>query len=165
MATGDNPPELYTIGHGSRSFAEVQQHLESHHVRTIIDVRSTPYSAHAPDFSREALAEACSIAGMGYRWFGDHLGGRPSDPGLRNERGATDWARLAAQPGFQGSLAEVARLARDGGVVLLCAEVDPDRCHRSFLLAPEMERRGFAVRHILSDGSWRAHQPDLFGDD
>lgn len=153
---------IYTIGHGDRTFAELLDAIETHSVRTIIDVRSEPYSRHAPEFSRPLLDEEATANGLGYRWFGDRLGGRPDDPSLHNAAGETDWDALAASPGFRGAADEVAELSRGATAVLLCSERDPDHCHRSFLLGPAMEERGFEVRHILSDGSLRAHQPGLF---
>lgn len=128
----------------------------------IIDVRSNPYSKHAPDFSRPLLDEESAAAGIGYRWFGDRLGGRPQHPSLHTTSGDTDWDALAASASFDGAANEVAELSRGATAVLLCAEGDPDHCHRSFLLGPAMEQRGFEVLHIVPDGSLRAQQPGLF---
>lgn len=153
---------MYTVGHGNRTFAELLASIEEHGVRTIIDVRSEPYSRHAPDFSRPLLDEEAATAGIGYRWFGEHLGGRPTDPRLRGASGRTDWDALAVSPGFSGAADEVAELGRGATAVLLCAEGEPDHCHRSFLLGPAMEQRGFDVVHILRDGSLHSHQTGLF---
>ena len=35
----------------------------------------------------------------------------------------------------------------------MCAEREPLDCHRTVLVAREMEREGVAIRHILADGS------------
>jgi uncharacterized protein (DUF488 family) len=151
-----DPVLVCTIGHGDRAFGAIEALLARHGCQTIIDVRSQPYSRHAPDFTKRELMAAATVAGLGYRWMGDRLGGRPDDPA------PTDWDAIAASPGFQGALDEVAELARGGRVVLLCAELSPEHCHRAGLIAPRLELMGFRVAHILADGSLHAHQPGLF---
>ena len=145
---------ICTIGHGDRSFGDIEQLLAAHGCQTIVDVRSQPYSRHAPDFTKGELAAAAAVAGLGYRWMGDRLGGRPDN--------GAEWDMIASSDGFRGAIAEVAELARGGRVVLLCAEGSPDHCHRSILIAPHLERLGFHVAHILHDGSLQPHQPGLF---
>ncbi len=154
---------IYTIGHGDASFTDVEALLARHLVQTLIDVRSQPYSRHAPDFNREPLARLAAAAGLGYRWMGDRLGGRPTAPDLLDAAGAPDWQRLAATPTFRAGVAEAAELARGGRTAVLCAERDPTHCHRALLLAPAFEAEGLHVAHILADGSLRPHHPTLFG--
>lgn len=139
-------PTVYTIGHGTRGFSAVAAMLDRYRIATLIDVRSQPYSRHAPDFRKETLAVLTRAAGFGYRWLGDTLGGRGEAPDAA---------------AFLASIAQVVALARDAPVVLLCAEGEPDRCHRSTLLAPRLEDAGALVVHILPDGSTRPHQPTL----
>ena len=126
---------------------------------------ASPYSRRAPDFTKSNLEALAAVAGLGYRWMGDHLGGRPSDPALLTGDGSPDWERVVATPGFAGALDQVIALAAGGRMTLLCAEALPDRCHRALVLAPALERRGWAVHHILPDGSAEAHQPSLFPPD
>ena len=68
---------VWTIGHGDKDFDAVAAELSKHGVQTIVDVRSQPYSRHAPDFTKATLEEEAATAGFGYRWLGDKLGGRP----------------------------------------------------------------------------------------
>ncbi len=156
-------PTIYTIGHGDASFTDIEALLAHHLVQTLIDVRSQPYSRHAPDFNREALVRLTAAAGLGFRWMGDRLGGRPTAPDLLAADGAPDWRRLAATPAFRGAIAEVAELARGGRTAVLCAERDPTHCHRAVLLAPALAEAGLHVAHILPDGSLEPHHPTLFG--
>ncbi len=151
-----------TVGHGTGSFAHLERLLEQHHVRTLIDVRSEPYSRRAPDFTKRKLETLAAVAGIGYRWMGDHLGGRPTVPALLKEDGTPDWEQVVAAPGFRGALDEMTVLAAGGRIALLCSEALPDRCHRALVLAPVLEQRGWAVHHIYPDGSAEAHQPSLF---
>ncbi|NIA24272.1 MAG: DUF488 family protein [Gammaproteobacteria bacterium] len=142
----NEPPIVYTIGHGANGFPTIAAVLDRHRIATLIDVRSRPYSQHAPDFRRETLSPLAQAAGFGYRWFGDTLGGLGETPHP---------ASLLA------SLAQVISLARTAPVALLCAEGEPTRCHRSTVLAPRLEDMGARVVHILPDGSTRPHQPTL----
>ncbi len=138
---------VFTIGHGSQSFPDLVPLLVAQHVATIVDVRSKPYSRFAPDFAKERLEGLAAMHGFGYRWLGEQLGGLDVDPQDR--------------PGFDEALREVLLLAKDAPVVLLCAEAQPDWCHRATVLAPALERLGATVRHILPDGSVAPTQPHL----
>jgi uncharacterized protein (DUF488 family) len=130
-------------------------------VQTIVDVRSIPYSRHAPDFSKKELRTIAAERGFGYRWLGDRLGGRPAHPSVSDKNGNLDPEALARSPDVAAALAEIDGLTAVSTVTLLCAELSPDRCHRSLLVAPVLEARGYRVMHILGDGSVEAHQPTL----
>jgi len=155
------PVTIYTIGHGRASFAEVAAVLEQHRVPTIIDVRSQPVSRHAPEFSRRVLEELAASTGLGYRWMGDVLGGRPGDPALHLPDGSPDYAAIRGSPGFWAALVHLAALSAEAKVALLCAEERPERCHRALLIAPALEELGLRVVHLLHDGTALAHQPPL----
>lgn len=136
---------IWTIGHADRDFDSIATALVDHDVQTIVDVRSQPYSKWAPDFMKAALAESAATTGLGYRWMGRTLGGKPPpDPG-----------QLAA------GLDELTGLCASSHVVLLCAEGDPSRCHRDLVLAPALAERGFEVIHILPDGQTAPYQDRL----
>ena len=154
-------PTIFTIGHGSEPFSDLEQRLTRHHVQTIIDVRSIPYSKHAPDFRKKAIVGIAAASGIGYRWLGDRLGGRPDDPALLSTDGRPDFDKIAATPAFAAGLDEIEALSRTSHVALLCSELDPESCHRMTLLAPALETRGYHIVHILGDGSGHAHQAGL----
>jgi uncharacterized protein (DUF488 family) len=151
---------IATIGHGDRSFGEVAAALFEHAVGFIVDVRSIPYSRHAPDFTKDRLLHLAAEMNLGYRWLGDRLGGRPEDPALWRD-GKPDLEAIAATESFAAGITEVEGLAEANRIALLCSEVDPTACHRATLLAPELERRGHHVVHIVGDGTAVAHQPSL----
>ncbi|NQV08102.1 DUF488 domain-containing protein [bacterium] len=150
-----------TIGHGSASFGLVRVVLESNSVDTIIDVRSQPYSRHAPDFNRGTIESLTAGTGIGYRWMGESLGGRPGDPALVRGDGSLDVAVITASAAFRAGILAVVGLAEGGSVVLLCAEEDPAHCHRASLIAPAVEEAGLSVVHLRHDGTAQAHQPSL----
>ncbi len=152
---------IYTIGHGALPFSDLERRLAIHHVQSIVDVRSIPYSKHAPDFRKEPLTGIAAASGLGYRWLGDRLGGRPDDPTLISADGHPDYEQIAAKPAFAAGLDEIEALTQTSRVAVLCSELEPEGCHRMTLLSPALEARGFHVVHILGDGSGRAHQPEL----
>ncbi len=152
----EHKPRIFTVGHGNAPFHEIERVLQLHGVATVVDVRSTPYSRHAPDFRKSALAVLTAAAGLGYRWMGDRLGGLSADrDDPRNRPSGID------SPSFRAALAEVLALNEAGPVALLCAERDPEHCHRRLVLAPQLEALGAEVFHILADGSAHRHQPSL----
>lgn len=155
------PTVIYTIGHGRAGFAELAAVLEQHGVATIIDVRSQPFSRHAPEFSRPALEELAAVAGLGYRWMGDALGGRPADPGLLLPDGSPNHEAMRRSSPFQAALIHLSAVAAEAKVALLCAEERPEHCHRSRLIAPALEAKGLRVMHLLHDGTAIPHQPPL----
>jgi len=152
---------VYTIGHGRAPFAAVAEVLAGHGVATLVDVRSHPYSRHAPEFSRPVLEALAATSGFGYRWMGDALGGRPDDPGLVAADGVLDEAALRRSPRFRAGLMDLAALASGGAVALLCAEEDPGHCHRARVIAPALEEMGLQVAHLRHDGTAVPHQDSL----
>lgn len=116
----------------------------------LVDIRSQPYSRHAPDFTRRELEVLCEEAGIGYRWLGSTLGGKPDDEPVGPGR-----------PGFGESIDELIELADSTPTVIMCAELEPTGCHRSTIVGATLDQRGIDVRHILGDGSTRPHEPPL----
>ena len=149
------------MGHGDASFQEIERILQFHGIATVVDVRSTPYSKYAPDFRKSTLAEAAAAAGLGYRWMGDRLGGRPTRSDQTNRDVAASDQVVVDSPSFRGALAEVAALNTTGPVCLMCAERHPEHCHRRLFLAPHFEDLGIDVFHILPSGAAQRHQPSL----
>lgn len=152
-------PRIYTIGHGNAPFLEIERILRLHGVATLVDVRTAPYSKYSPDFRKSTLAEMAAGAGLGYRWMGDRLGGTetgsvPTAPAVTDEPAVNEAA-------MAGALAEVIALNETGPVVLLCAERNPEHCHRLITLAPRLEALGCQVFHILPNGAAHRHQPSL----
>ena len=155
------PTIIYTIGHGRAAFTNVAGVLRRHKVATIVDVRSTPFSHHAPDFAKEELTALATASGLGYRWMGDALGGRPHDPELLTAEGDPDHERIAASSRFGAGIVNLTALADAGTVAILCAEERPEACHRSLLVAPALTALGYQVVHLRHDGTAQPHQDAL----
>ena len=149
----EEPSSLWTIGHSTRSIEEFLKLLEAHGIRLLIDVRTTPYSRHNPQFNRDTLPDALHTAGIGYVHL-PGLGGlrhaHADSPNLawRNAsfRGYADYMQTDA---FAENLEQLIGLAKQGHIALMCAEAVPWRCHRS-LIADALTVRGIPVEDIMS---------------
>ncbi len=147
---------VYTIGHSNHEFGNFLALLRRHGVTAIGDVRSAPYSKRYPQFSREPLEKALREAGIAYVFLGRELGARSDDPSCY-ESGSVKYDRLAKTALFQSGLDRVERGLEQFTLALLCAEKEPLHCHRTLLVARNVEARGIRVEHILDDGGVELH--------
>ena len=144
-------PLVLSIGHSNHPWPAFLDLLQRNEVGAIVDVRSMPASRRYPQFNRDAFERALGEAGVGYRFLGDRLGGRPKDT-VCYAGGAVDYARVAATSAFREGLDELATLAQKKRCCLLCAERDPLDCHRAILVARHLAPKGFSISHIHGDG-------------
>jgi uncharacterized protein (DUF488 family) len=158
--TPDDSPVIYSIGHSDHETEAFIALLRRHGVSTLVDVRSQPYSRWIPQANRETLARALQAAGLTYVFMGDSLGGRPETPSLYQPGGEPDYERMAAAPAFQSGVQQLLELARQGAVVMMCAEGDYRQCHRHKLITPQLLERGARVLHILPDGKISEARPE-----
>lgn len=142
---------IYTVGHSNHPWPKFLDLLMQHHIALVVDTRGQPFSRFNPQFNRERLKESLAGGEIGYVWLGDCLSGRPENPSLMGPDGKPDWPRIASSPIFVEGIARVAALTKEK-VAVLCAEENPRRCHRRFLLTPPFLEQGLAVLHIRGDG-------------
>jgi len=153
--------EIFTVGHGKRSWESFLALLLFHGVRRVVDVRAYPSSRKSPHFSREHLEVALAEAGIAYRWEGRALGGfrepREGSPhvSLRNP-GMRGYADHMTCEEFRLAVARLTQEAQSVPTTILCAEVDPFHCHRG-LLADYLTAHGVTVRHIRSKAGPMLH--------
>ena len=145
---------VYTIGHSTRSQAELIALLRHYGVHTLVDVRTVPRSRRNQQFNTEELAVALPRAGIAYARL-------PRLGGLRRGLGAaspnTAWRNASFRAyadhmqtaDFAQGLDELRALTAAGPVALMCSEAVPWRCHRS-LIADALVVRGVVPRHIQS---------------
>jgi uncharacterized protein (DUF488 family) len=160
---------IHTVGHSDHTTAAVVDLLRDHGIALVVDVRSQPYSRWAPQFNRETLARDLEDAGIAYRFMGDALGGRPTDPALYDPGQETpDYQRVEQTPAYQAGIDQLLELARAQRVAVMCGEGDHRRCHRHLLIAQTLLGRGVRVCHIQPDcgmveGELVPQQLSLFG--
>ncbi|HEX6738171.1 MAG TPA: DUF488 domain-containing protein [Vicinamibacteria bacterium] len=149
---------IFTVGHSTRTLAELLDLLQEHGVRELVDVRRYPSSRRHPHFHGAALAAALRAAGLAYRHEPDLGGHRQPLPDSPNRAWRSEALRGYADhmltPAFQAALDRLR--AAGEGVAVMCAEADPERCHRQ-LLADALLAGGRPVLHILGPGRAQPH--------
>lgn len=84
-------------------------------------------------------------------FLGLELGARSKDPSCY-EDGRVQYRRLAETELFKNGLARIIKGAISNQIALLCAEKEPLNCHRTLLVARELETQGVNIVHIHPDG-------------
>jgi uncharacterized protein (DUF488 family) len=147
-------PVLLTIGYGNeRSAEEFVSLLHQYGVKYLVDVRSKPFSKFRPEFSKDGLAAILHRAGVKYVFMGDVLGGMPSDTSCYTD-GKVDYTKCRAKEWFQAGLARLQNGYQSGQrIAMMCAELEPERCHRSKLVGAALHDLNVTVGHIDEDGA------------
>jgi uncharacterized protein (DUF488 family) len=151
---------LYTLGHGNRSMEEFVSLLTGQAIQTLVDVRAQPHSSRFPRFSTNALRKAMEELQIVYHWAGRQLGGRraarPDSPHRSLEEGLRGYADYMETEYFQKSAIQLLNLAASFRTAVLCAEKDPERCHRR-LIADYLVLKGMEVIHLVALDDARVH--------
>ncbi|MBR58811.1 MAG: DNA repair protein [Myxococcales bacterium] len=154
--------EIYSLGHSNRRFDEFLQLLVSADIRTLVDVRSVPYSRRYPWFIGRRMERQLLEEGIRYV-HKESLGGKRPDTEPHPEtagvaEGFRSYVLHMRSDEFQKGLYELMFLARtEGPVAYLCAEREPTDCHRQFL-SDALVQAGFRVRHLINSDTLRDHQ-------
>ena len=156
------PPPVFTIGHSTRSVAELVELLLQAGVRLLVDVRSVPRSRTNPQFNADALPKPLAAAGIGYRHLPalGGLRGRPKSAATspntlwRNDA-FRNYADYALTETFRAGLDELITLAREQSCAVMCADALWWRCHRR-IIADYLLVRGVLVEHIMGPGKIEA---------
>jgi uncharacterized protein (DUF488 family) len=151
---------LYTLGHSNRPLDEFLTILFEAGIRSVVDVRRHPGSRTNPHFGREHLAATLASSGVEYS-SAPALGGRrrseqPSPNTAWENPSFRAYADYMATAEFLGALAELTRRAAVAPTVIICAEAQPERCHRR-LIADAATLGGFTVVHLLGPRRSRVH--------
>lgn len=160
MGEGQRPLVVYTVGHSNLSLDELLALVARHRVEVLADVRSQPYSRHAPHFGRDPLRAGAREAGIEYVFLGEALGGRPREPAFYDARGHVLYGLVAASERFMVGLKRLEALARERRVAILCGEESPAECHRRLLVGRVLGERGAQVLHLRADGRVQT-EPDV----
>jgi len=159
--TAPSAKTCYTIGYGNSPSDDFVKRLAGAGIDVVIDVRSVPYSKFNPDFKRGPLEKILENNSIAYRYLGDRIGGKLLDPGLLRPDGSADYKKIQATEKFRAGVDEVIAIVSSGTMVaLMCAEMEPERCHRFALISPVLQAAGVSVVHILSSGQLLPN-PDL----
>ena len=158
MATSKEDVSLYTIGHSRHTIDTFIDFAENFGISLFIDVRGQPYSGFNPQYNRERFREALAEQGIDYLWLGDRLSGRPTEAKFYGVNGKVLWHEVSRWPPLHSGITEVLERAASERLALVCAEEDPMRCHRRFLLTPPLTERGARVLHIRGDSRLQSEE-------
>ena len=171
---------VYTIGHSNHPSETLLDLLSQHNIQVLVDVRSTPYSRHNPQYNRETIKATVEAHGFEYRYAADYLGGRPKDPALlRSEDDPpnddnwgypdVNYGAVMRSEYYQRGIARLLELAADSRVAVMCSEGNPLDCHRHHLIARSLvdplvkvTDKEVHVLHIKRDGTLETVKPDDF---
>ena len=147
---------FFTIGHSTRSLAELAGLLAASQVQLVVDVRTIPRSRTNPQFNRDALPAGLARFQIGY----EHI---PALGGLRGRQRREEaspnlfwkvqsfrnYADYALTETFRSGLDELRRLGGEQRCAIMCAEAVWWRCHRR-IITDHLIAAGESVFHILS---------------
>jgi len=151
--------QSFTIGYGDNPIDLFITFLQNVSIDAIIDVRSSPYSRFNPHFNRENLEKSLNLNEIGYWYMGDKIGGRYTDPGLLFPDGTVNYRKIQNTEKFQEGINEVLSIISSGKkITLMCAEKEPERCHRFALISPVLQSKGISVIHIRPDMKLQANE-------
>lgn len=152
---------LYTIGHSTRTFADLVDALRAHQIQTLVDIRAFPMSRRLPQFNRDSLEKSLPPAGIRYVWM-KALGGyrkktleESPNVALRNQS-FRNYADYMLTHEFEQAARELVALAEQSRTAYMCAERVYFRCHR-MLVSDWLVARGHEILHIDGPGPIRPH--------
>ena len=155
---------FYTIGHSTRSLAELVQILRSEGIGVLVDVRAIPRSRTNPQFNVEALPQALAEHAIDYMHIPE-LGGRrgrqriePSPNTFWQNQSFRNYADYALTNEFQRGFARLRAFGRQAPCAVMCSEAVWWRCHRR-IIADYLLFAGESVIHILGREKKEAAAP------
>ena len=151
--------QCFTIGYGDYTIDLFIDNVRSAGIDTIIDVRSSPYSRFNPHFNRENLEKSLRKRDIDYRFMGDRLGGRYTDPSMLFPDGTVNYRKVQETELFKKGIGRLLAIISSGKTIaLMCAEKEPERCHRFALISPVLQSKGISVVHIRPEGKLQANE-------
>ena len=147
---------VYTIGHSTHDLERFIALLKLHNITALCDVRSQPYSRTNPQFNREELKQHLRDSGIAYVFLGKELGARSADRSCY-ENGKVRYGKISGTKLFHKGVERIREGMKKYRLVLMCAEKEPLECHRTVLVARQLDARGLEVQHIHADGSLESH--------
>lgn len=151
-------PPFFTIGHSTRSVAELADLLNRAGAGFVVDVRAFPRSRTNPQFNFDVLPKSLAEWQIGYRHI-QVLGGLrahrrdsvPSPNTYWENLSFRNYADYTATDAFRIGLAELRDLGHTRICAVMCAEAVWWRCHRR-IIADYLLSNGEQVFHIMGAG-------------
>jgi uncharacterized protein (DUF488 family) len=159
------PNQIFAIGYSTHSIENFTKLLQAHDIKMVVDVRTIPKSRHCPQYNKEELKHYLKTAKISYRHMKElgglrHTSKDSINTGWENAsfRGFADYMQTLE---FEAGLEKLEELAHKKLCVLMCAEGNPWRCHRS-LIADALTLKKWKVFHIQSKKTIKLHKRTSF---
>lgn len=155
---------FFTIGHSTRTLAELVELLRSARVQLLADIRTVPGSRTNPQFNRETLPAALAAADISYAHM-PALGGlraksrtvAPDVNAFWTNDSFHNYADYALSGEFRAALGALLEEGRMRCCAIMCSEAVWWRCHRRIVTDYLIAHRE-AVFHIMGHGHREAAQ-------
>lgn len=125
--------DFYTTHYSGKDVESMIAGLKASGVKTLVDVRDTPFSQFRPEFNKERLSKALSASGIDYLHLPELGVPKPQREQLVK---SGDWATFFrwydsnAIPKLRTEM-KTGRLAKaTEPLAFMCVEKDPEKCHR-----------------------------------
>lgn len=146
--------KIFTIGYSGFEREEFARELDLHGVRALIDVRSTPYSEHSPEYNKPALESFMASVGKYYRSYAREFGARQEDRAFYSPEGYLDFELFAKSEQFTCGVKRLCdAMAKGWTFALMCVEKHPIDCHRAILVSRAFHELGLEVVHLMPEGT------------
>jgi uncharacterized protein (DUF488 family) len=142
---------IYTIGHSNLDLKQFIDLLILNEIELLIDVRSSPYSKYVPHFNSHRLSKSLITVGINYRYLGDKIGGKPSSDEFYLD-GKVIYPLIRTTEKYKKGIIELIKFSKEYKTVIMCAEKNPNNCHRYLLIIPSLVEKGLEVIHIYESG-------------
>jgi uncharacterized protein (DUF488 family) len=153
----------FTIGHSTRSIAELVELLMTERIELVIDVRAFPRSRTNPQFNIDTLPASLREHGIDYVHVAA-LGGRrgrarePSPNTFWHIQSFRNFADYAMTQAFREGFAALRGFGEAKRCAIMCSEAVWWRCHRR-IIADYLIFAGETVVHILGRNKTELAKP------
>jgi uncharacterized protein (DUF488 family) len=143
----------YTIGHSTKTSAELIKILLVYKIETLVDVRRFPKSHINPQFNSGNIEQELTKNGIRYAWL-EKLGGRREGFGDKSmnkcwkSKSFRNYADYMETESFHHAAQKLVEMINTNTVVIMCAEALHWRCHRS-MISDFLKSKSVRVTHIL----------------
>lgn len=149
---------IFTIGHSTRTIAELVDVLHDGPADLVVDVRTVPRSRTNPQYNIDSVADALAPFQVGYMRIAE-LGGLrgrahdidPKTNALWRNRSFHNYADYALSHDFADGLGRLLEISRERRCAIMCAEAVWWRCHRR-IISDYLLARGRTVCHLMGGG-------------
>ncbi|WP_371366125.1 hypothetical protein SRRS_06150 [Sporomusa rhizae] len=143
---------IFTIGHSTVANTFFLKPLRQYGINCIVDVRSVPFSRHAPQFNKDELSKFLRKNGIRYVSMGQEFGARRDEVALYTEAGYLDFEKTRKSNRFLHGVERIEKGINCGfSIALMCTEKLAIDCHRSILVAKSFYDIGYDICHIQHD--------------